>query len=80
MNLLTEVKRKARYGHKDWLLWVSKSGEEVAERLTAASMKRCLLDVGTQGKWTLIHANDGTLSRGYWWMGLNLFHQRRRGE
>ena len=80
MSLLAETRRKARYGHKDWLLWTSRDGKEVAERLTADSMKRCLLDVGTKGKWTLVCANDGILMRGFWRMGLNLFHQRRRGE
>ena len=78
MNTLSAAQRRAKYGHRDWIVWSNKDGEEIAMPVTAENMKKCLLDVGTKGHWTLVHANDGTLSRGFWWMGLCIFHRHRR--
>jgi hypothetical protein len=73
------AQRKARYGHRDWIVWKNKAGESFAERLTAESMKRCLLDKGTQGRWLLVCASRGDYVLGFWWMGLNLIRQCKRG-
>lgn len=72
-----EAKRKARYGHNDWLCWRDADGPHAA-RKSPDAIKAMLLAVGTGGKWTLICA-DGTPMRGFWWLGLNLLRQSRRG-
>ena len=75
------ARQKARYGHQDWIVWTDKTGAGHAERLTASSMKACLLDCGTKkGSWTLVCKNDGTGMVGFWWLGLNLIQQCKRGQ
>lgn len=41
--------KKARYGHKDWIVWQDKSGQWVAALRTAESVKQAMLATGTQG-------------------------------
>lgn len=75
------ARNKARYGHRDWIVWKDKDGSGRAERLTAATMKECLLACGTKrGSWTLVCKNDGTGMMGFWWLGLNLIRQCKRGS
>lgn len=76
---LQEVQQKARYGHRDWLFWTDKAGNDRAERRSADAIKSMLLDTGTHGKWYLVSANSGSLMRGFWWLGLNILRQARRG-
>ena len=71
--------RKAKYGHRDWIVWRGKDGKLQAFRKSPESVKRCLLDTGTQGKWTLVSANDGVLMVGRWWLGINLLAHMKRG-
>ncbi len=73
------AQHKARYGHRDWLVWKNKEGENFAEPLNADSMKRCLLAEGTQGRWLLIGKNRGEDDLGFWWMGLNILRQIKKG-
>ena len=74
-----EARQKAKYGHHDWIRWTDKNGIRQARRLSAATMKECLLSVGTKGRWFLIHASEGSGSIGYWWMGLNILNQYKFG-
>lgn len=74
------ARRKARYGHKDWLVYADKSGEWFAEAVTSDTLKRCLLASGTQGMWYLIGPRRGDESIGRWWMGINMIRQRNRGR
>lgn len=71
-----EAKRKSQYGHNDWLVWRDATGHHAA-RKSQEVIKEMLLAVGTQGKWTLL--SSGTPMRGFWWLGLNLLRQARRG-
>ena len=73
-----DVVRKARFGHREWIWWKDKTGNPCASRLTADSMKRCLLDVGTQGKWFLL-CTDGTSMIGYFWLGIIQISRIRHG-
>ena len=43
-----EARRKARYGHRDWFVWVDRQGNPVIQAVTAESIKRAMLDTGTQ--------------------------------
>jgi hypothetical protein len=75
MTLYETAKRKARYGHKDWIVWTDRTGTQHAERLSPASMKRCLLDVGTNGRFSKIGASTGISLLGYWRIGINIINQ-----
>lgn len=76
---LNEAIQYARQGHKTWLTWKDKSGARQFARKSPQSIKRMLLDVGTQGDWTLIMSNDGCCLKGFWWMGINLINQYKYG-
>lgn len=73
-----DVIRKARFGHREWIYWKDKMGQRCASRLTADAMKRCLLDVGTQGNWSLL-CTDGTAMKGYFWLGIIQLSRIRHG-
>jgi hypothetical protein len=72
--LMEEAKRKARYGHNDWLFWRNKEGIPRAEKCTRESMKRCLLDIGTQGKFSLLAASSSISFRDNWKIGVNILN------
>lgn len=44
-----EAKRKAKYGKYNHIYWTDRSGNPQADRLTADSLKRAMLDTGTRG-------------------------------
>lgn len=48
------AQRKARYGHKSWIVWKGRDGAFNAALETAATVKQAMLDVGTQGRWTAV--------------------------
>lgn len=73
-----DVVRKARFGHREWIWWKNKYGQSCTSRLTADAMKRCLLDGGTQGNWTLL-CSDGTCMKGYFWLGIIQLSRIRHG-
>lgn len=75
---LYTAKRKARFGHKDWLLWTDANGDHAAPR-TADNIKAMLLAVGIKGRWFLVEANSGNLCKGFWWLGINILRQSRHG-
>jgi hypothetical protein len=73
MNI-QEVQRKARFGHRNWLMW---QGE--AAPLNAESLKRALLASGTQKHFYMIEANTGV---GYilrWPEGVRMWRNALRG-
>jgi len=76
---LAEARRRARYGHRDWVAWRGRDGVLRAEPKTAESVKRALLAVGTKGSWYLIDRSTGTLNLMDWPIGLNVIKQARRG-
>jgi len=55
-----DVKRKARYGHKDWLCWFDKTGVARYAPKNLLSMKQCLLDSGTKGEWSIVCKSNAT--------------------
>jgi hypothetical protein len=77
-DALTLARRKARYGHRNWIVWTDKQGQPQAEKVTPETMKRCLLDVGTKGKWMLVTADTGSLMKGFWYLGLVQISQAKR--
>lgn len=73
------AQRKASYGHRDWLVWTDRAGVNHAARKTPENVKTMLLQTGTQGEWALVCANSGCGLRGFWWMGINMINQMKRG-
>ena len=73
------AKQKARYGHNDWIVWRDKHGVSKSAKLTPETMKECLLDVGTQRKWSLVCASGHGTLRGFWKMGINILNQFKHG-
>lgn len=71
--------RKARYGHKDWIVWDDRDGSQRAALCTADAIKSALMAMGTQGRFFRISANDavGTIVR--WRLGLRMLRNCRRG-
>lgn len=66
-----EAKRKARYGHKDYIAIPTTDGE-VYERLTVATLKRAMLAAGTKGKLYVIGASNAVLYAHSWRIGVNM--------
>lgn len=72
------AKKKARYGHKDWVVWLGKDGQQHTARKTAESVKAAMLANGTQGKFVMYYG-DGTSALWGWWMGCNYLKAVRLG-
>lgn len=77
---LRSAVRKAKYGHRDWLAWVDRKGTQHCAVQTADSLKRALLDTGTQYCFTQIGANDGQRMLISWPIGLNMLRKTRHGS
>jgi hypothetical protein len=75
----TMAKRKAKFGHQDWIAWVGKDGIHQARRVSRSSVKECLLATGTAGRWYLYCASDGIGMIGWWWLGINIINQFKCG-
>lgn len=71
-----EAARRSRFGHRDWVVYDTPKGP-VAERVSAESIKRCLLASGTKRNWALIQG--GVPSKGFWRLGINVLALIRRG-
>lgn len=79
VSTLRDAIRKAQFGHKDWIAWTRPDGSFIAYRKSPESVKMCLLEKGTQGRWYIVSANDGCLLGGAWWIGINLLAHMKRG-
>lgn len=73
------ARRKAKFGHSDWIVFSGKDGISQARRVSQLSLKECLLATGTAGKWYLIGASDGIGMIGSWRMGINILNQFKYG-
>lgn len=70
-STLQEAKRKAQFGHRDWIGY-GKKGERQYAPLSKAALKAALLATGTQSHFTLISANTGHLMGVNWPMGTSM--------
>lgn len=75
-----QAQTKARYGHRDWIVYRTKDGTRTAEPSTSQSIKRALLAVGTQGHFTLILASTGAPLRKGWKAGINTMQWAKEYE
>jgi hypothetical protein len=62
--------RKARYGHRDWVVYPLRQGGWIAEAKTAGVVKSAMLQVGTAGKFFMYLASNATPMRMSWRLGL----------
>ena len=72
--------RKARYGHKDWIVWRGRDGREQAALCTADAIKSALMAVGTQGRFVRLAASTATGTSTCWRLGLIMLRNCRRGH
>lgn len=60
------ARRKARYGHRDWLLWRDRDGMLYAAPATPYTCKLAMLATGTQKTFTRIEPDGTRLSSSCW--------------
>lgn len=71
-----EAKRKARYGHRDYIGIPVENGVSY-EPLTARGVKAALLSVGTKGQFYTITGSNAVLHRHSWRAGLLMLRNAR---
>jgi hypothetical protein len=71
---------KARYGHRDWIVYSGIDKIPTAEKLSAASVKRALLACGTQRRFSRFCASNGCPHIHTWKSGINLLNNARYYE
>lgn len=54
------ARRKARYGHKTWLVYRRRDGSHVTRLYTADAIKAAMLATGTRGRFWWISGSSGT--------------------
>ncbi len=74
-----EAVRKARYGGRDWIAYHNKRGEGVFVPCTGRSVKAAMLEIGTQGHFTLIGAGNGCGMFVSWRIACNMLKQVKYG-
>lgn len=75
----TDARRKARYGHRDWLVWLDTHGARHARPLDAATLKAAMLATGTRGHFTLYEATTGNPWRVTWPHAVAMLANAKRG-
>lgn len=77
--VIDEVRRKARYGRQDWVVWRDKQGELRHGRATAENIKAAMLAMGTQGNFRLYARNTGNPHKMTWRLGMTLLANAKAG-
>jgi hypothetical protein len=77
MDAFATAIKKAKHGHRDWLVWKDLDGKFYAAKFSAEEMKRALLTTGTRRHWWLISANSALRSIGFWAMGITMLRNAR---
>ena len=73
------ARRKAKYGHRDWLAWTRRDGQKCAARVTTAAVKQAMLDCGTQQFFMRYAGSDGMGMIATWRLGALWIRQAKRG-
>jgi len=53
------IRRKARFGHRSYVVWTDRNGELQHGIYNKATIKRAILAVGTNGRFTWLDASTG---------------------
>lgn len=51
--------RRAKFGHRNWLVWETREGMPCAAVESVSSLKRAMLDNGTQGRFVIFERSTG---------------------
>jgi len=78
-DLLHQAQKKARFGHRDWIVWPNPEGLLQAAPKSVAAIKKALLACGTKKHWYVVAADNGNLHRGFWSMGIIMIRNSRYG-
>ncbi|ADO59894.1 hypothetical protein [Paenibacillus polymyxa] len=78
-DVLQTAKRKARYGHRDWVYWKDENGDEHTEVKSSSSVKKAMISVGSKGRYFVVCANNGNLMLGNWRMGITMINNTKYG-
>lgn len=73
------ARKKARYGHRDWLVWTDKQCEAHSALCTPSNIKKAMLDVGTQGTFIRVCANDAIGLLSHWSDGARYLRNAKYG-
>jgi hypothetical protein len=73
----TQARHNARYSHKPWIAWVNRQDEQTCAKCSAETIKRAMLDVGTQG-YIYLYDGGGFAQMLDWWTANNLRRQNIR--
>lgn len=76
MATFEEAKRKAKFGHRDWIAIPTADGE-IYEPISVKAIKRAMLAAGTKGKFFVIGASTAVLYGHSWRIGVNLIRNAR---
>jgi hypothetical protein len=74
-----QAKRKARYGHKDWLIWRDRQGVLHTAVSNYDNFKSAMLATGTQGRFTVLEANTAVGFTINWRVGVAWIANIRHG-
>jgi hypothetical protein len=58
-DAVEKARVKAKYGHRDWVVWRDRDGEIHAAVSNYENFKAAMLAVGTQGRFTVLAASTG---------------------
>lgn len=75
----TIANRKAKHGHKDWIVWEGVNGIWHTEAVSAKSLKSAMLATGTQGRFTKVCASNAHRWTMTWRLALIHFRNARAG-
>lgn len=75
-----EAQHRARFGHRDWVVWVDDQENKFAARLTFATLKQAMLANGTQRRdYWIYMASNGHCWGMSWPLAINFLANLKRG-
>jgi hypothetical protein len=75
----TKAVQKARYGHRDWVVWRDRHGILQSGVSDYATFKAAMLAVGTQGRFTVVAGSSAVGHTINWRIGVNWLANIKRG-
>jgi hypothetical protein len=71
------AKRKARYGHRDWVVYKDRDGEFHAAQMSSESVKAAMLATGTKSRWHVIAGSTAVGHIQNWALGVLLLRNMK---
>lgn len=73
------ARRKARYGHRDWLVWAEPPGRSQARVLSYENLRAAMKDCGSQVRFNLVSASTAVCQVMTWRIGTILLRNLKNG-